>query len=296
MVGSAVWRELERTGYSNLVGKSSQELDLRDQLEVNAFFEQEQPEYVILAAAKVGGIVANNTYRADILFDNLTIQTNVIHTAWKYGVRKLLFLGSSCIYPKYAEQPIKEESLLTGPLEQTNEPYAIAKIAGIKLCESYRRQYGCNFISALPTSLYGPNDNYDLTNSHVLPALIRKIHTAKKSGAKSVEIWGSGSPLREFLHVDDLANGLIFLMNTYDEEPILNIGSGEEISILNLAKLIQEIVGYEGALVFDASKPDGTPRKLLDNGKIESLGWKPSIQLREGIKATYLSIDHDWFE
>jgi GDP-L-fucose synthase len=279
-----------------LVGKSSQELDLRDQLEVNAFFEQEQPEYVILAAAKVGGIVANNTYRADILFDNLTIQTNVIHTAWKYGVRKLLFLGSSCIYPKYAEQPIKEESLLTGPLEQTNEPYAIAKIAGIKLCESYRRQYGCNFISALPTSLYGPNDNYDLTNSHVLPALIRKIHTAKKSGAKSVEIWGSGSPLREFLHVDDLANGLIFLMNTYDEEPILNIGSGEEISILNLAKLIQEIVGYEGALVFDASKPDGTPRKLLDNGKIESLGWKPSIQLREGIKATYLSIDHDWFE
>ena len=279
-----------------MVGKSSQELDLRDQLEVNAFFEQEQPEYVILAAAKVGGIVANNTYRADILFDNLTIQTNVIHTAWKYGVRKLLFLGSSCIYPKYAEQPIKEESLLTGPLEQTNEPYAIAKIAGIKLCESYRRQYGCNFISALPTSLYGPNDNYDLTNSHVLPALIRKIHTAKKSGAKSVEIWGSGSPLREFLHVDDLANGLIFLMNTYDEEPILNIGSGEEISILNLAKLIQEIVGYEGALVFDASKPDGTPRKLLDNGKIESLGWKPSIQLREGIKATYLSIDHDWFE
>ncbi len=296
MVGSALWRALQKKGYSTLLGKSSTELDLRNQVEVNLFFEKEQPEYVILAAAKVGGIVANNTYRADILFDNLTIQTNVIHAAWKYGVRKLLFLGSSCIYPKFAEQPIKEESLMTGPLEQTNEPYAIAKIAGIKLCESYRRQYGCNFISALPTSLYGPNDNYDLTNSHVLPALIRKIHTAKKSGAKSVEIWGSGSPLREFLHVDDLANGLIFLMNTYDEEPILNIGSGEEISILNLAKLIQEIVGYEGALVFDASKPDGTPRKLLDNGKIESLGWKPSIQLREGIKATYLSIDHDWFE
>jgi GDP-L-fucose synthase len=296
MVGSAVWRELERTGYSNLVGKSSTELDLRNQGEVNLFFESQQPEYVILAAAKVGGIVANNTYRADIMYYNLTIQTNVIHAAWKYGVRKLLFLGSSCIYPKFAEQPLKEESLLTGPLEQTNEPYAIAKIAGIKLCESYRRQYGCTFISALPTSLYGPNDNYDLANSHVLPALIRKIHTAKKSGSNSVGIWGSGAALREFLHVDDLAKALVFLMNTYDEEPILNIGSGEEISILNLAKLIQEIVGYEGKLVFDASKPDGTPRKLLDCSKIDSLGWKPGISLREGIDATYKSIAHDWFE
>ncbi len=296
MVGSAVWRELERTGYSNLVGKSSAELDLRNQGEVNLFFESQQPEYVILAAAKVGGIVANNTYRADIIYDNLSIQTNIIHSAWKFGVKKLLFLGSSCIYPKFAEQPIKEESLLTAPLEQTNEPYAIAKIAGIKLCESYRRQYGCNFISVLPTSLYGPNDNYDLTNSHVLPALIRKIHKAKMSGAKSVEIWGSGSPLREFLHVDDLAKALVFLMNTYDEEQVLNIGSGEEISILNLANLIKEIVGFEGELAFDSSKPDGTPRKLLNCNKIKSLGWKPTISIGDGIKATYLSAGLDWIE
>jgi GDP-L-fucose synthase len=296
MVGSAVWRELERDGYSNLIGKSSIELDLRNQYDVNSFFEKEQPKYVILAAAKVGGILANNAFRAEIMFDNLSIQSNVIHNSWKYGVKKLLFLGSSCIYPKFAEQPLKEEYLLTGPLEQTNEPYAIAKIAGIKLCESYRRQYGCNFISVLPTSLYGPNDNYDLTNSHVLPALIRKIHTAKKSGAKSVEIWGSGAPLREFLHVDDLAKALVFLMNNYDEEQILNIGSGEEISILNLANLIREIVGFEGELVFDASKPDGTHRKLLDCSKLDSLGWKPKIALKQGIASTYLALELDRFE
>jgi len=295
MVGSGVWRALEKEGYTNLIGRTSAELDLRNQDAVTRFFETEKPEYVIIAAAKVGGIMANNTYRADFIYENLAIQSNLIHNAWKTGVKKLLFLGSSCIYPKLASQPLQEEYLLTGPLEQTNEPYAIAKIAGIKMCESYRRQYGCNFISAMPTNLYGPNDHYDLSNSHVLPALIRKVHTAKKEGAAFVEIWGTGSPLREFLHVDDMAAACVFLMKNYDEELFLNVGVGEDISILDLAYLIKDIVGFEGELKFDASKPDGTPRKLMNISKIKSLGWNPKISLREGIQQTYHSIREDWF-
>lgn len=288
MVGSAIKRKLEAAGYTNLVYKSSAELDLRNQQAVSDFFEIEQPVYVFLAAAKVGGIWANNTYRADFLYDNLMIQNNIIHEAYKQKVKKLLFLGSSCIYPKLAAQPMKEDALLTGLLEPTNEPYAIAKIAGIKMCDAYRAQYGCNFISAMPTNLYGPNDNYDLNNSHVLPALLRKFHEAKESNAPIVEVWGSGSPLREFLHVDDLAEACVFLMEHYNEPGHINVGSGIEISIKELAEMIKEITGYEGELKWDSSKPDGTPRKLMDSTKLNNLGWKAKINLHEGITRVYM--------
>ena len=296
MVGSAIYRKLTALGYSNIIGRTSTELDLRFQDYVTSFFEQERPDYVFMAAAKVGGILANNTYRAEFLYDNLMIEANVIQASFLTNVKKLLFLGSSCIYPKFAEQPMKEESLLTGALEPTNEPYAIAKIAGIKLCETYRSQYGCNFISAMPTNLYGPNDNYNLENAHVLPALIRKFHEAKKKGAKEVNVWGSGKPLREFMHVDDLADASVFLMHHYDESGFLNIGTGEEISILDLAHLIKNVTDYAGELVFDASKPDGTPRKLMDNSRLSALGWKHSISLEEGIRRVYAGLsDKDWF-
>ncbi len=287
MVGSAIERKLRSEGFENIVTRSSSELDLRNQQDVEGFFAQEKPGYVFLAAAKVGGIVANNTYRADFLYENLMIQSNVIHSAYKHSVSKLMFLGSSCIYPKMCPQPIKEEYLLTGPLEITNEPYAIAKIAGLKMCEAYRSQYGCEFISVMPTNLYGPNDNYDLKNSHVLPALIRKFYEAKRDNIPSVEIWGSGKPMREFLHVDDLADACYFLMNTYDGKEALNIGTGTDLSILDLAHLIKKVSGYEGELVFDASKPDGTPRKLLDVSRLHSLGWKHSISLEQGIKLVW---------
>jgi len=290
MVGSAIWRILQKNSFNNLIGKSSKELDLKNQYEVNAFFAKEKPQFVFLAAAKVGGILANNTYRADFLFDNLSIQNNVIHAAWENKVEKLLFLGSSCIYPKMAPQPLKEEYLLTGLLEETNEPYAIAKIAGIKLCESYRRQYGANFISAMPTNLYGPNDNYDLKNSHVLPALIKKMHHAKITNAELVEIWGTGTPKREFLHVDDLANACLHLMLNYNEEIFVNVGSGEDLSIAELSKMVKEIVGFKGELKFNSDKPDGTPRKLMDVSKLKSLGWEPKIDLHFGITQTYSEI------
>ncbi|PKK36289.1 GDP-fucose synthetase [Siphonobacter sp. SORGH_AS_0500] len=287
MVGSAIHRKLQQEGFTNFALRSSKELDLRDQAEVQAFFEEERPDYVFLAAAKVGGIVANNTYRADFLYENLMIQNNVIHSAHLTDVKKLMFLGSSCIYPKLAPQPLKEEYLLTGFLESTNEPYAIAKIAGIKMCESYRRQYGKNFISVMPTNLYGPNDNYDLQNSHVLPALIRKFHEAKANGSPSVEVWGTGSPLREFLHADDLAEACYFLMQEYDGEEFVNVGTGVDLSIKALAELVKETVGYEGELVWNTSKPDGTPRKLMDVSRLHGLGWKHKIELPEGIRQVY---------
>ncbi|KJS06639.1 MAG: GDP-L-fucose synthase [Flavobacteriales bacterium BRH_c54] len=287
MVGSAIVRQLKSNGFTNLLVRTSKELDLTNQQAVNSFFETEKPNYVFLAAAKVGGIHANNVYRADFLYQNLMIEANVIHAAYLNKVTKLLFLGSSCIYPKMAPQPLKEEYLLTGFLEATNEPYAIAKIAGIKLCESYRRQYGCNFISAMPTNLYGPNDNYDLNNSHVLPALIRKFHTAKVENQLQVEIWGTGTPLREFLHVDDLAAACLFLMKNYNEELFVNVGSGTDISIKDLALLVKKTVGYKGDLVFNTSKPDGTPRKLMDVSRINQLGWKHNISLEKGIKTVY---------
>lgn len=287
MVGSAIVRKLKSNGFTNLLVRTSKELDLTNQQAVNSFFETEKPDYVFLAAAKVGGIHANNVYRADFLYQNLMIEANVIHAAYLNKVTKLLFLGSSCIYPKMAPQPLKEEYLLTGFLEATNEPYAIAKIAGIKLCESYRRQYNCNFISAMPTNLYGPNDNYDLNNSHVLPALIRKFHTAKVETQPKVEIWGTGTPLREFLHVDDLAAACLFLMENYNEELFVNVGSGTDISIKDLALLVKKTVGYEGDLVFNTSKPDGTPRKLMDVSRINQLGWKHNISLEEGVKMVY---------
>lgn len=287
MVGSAIVRALRAKGYTNILAPSSKELDLSSQQQTHSWFEQNRPEYVFMAAAKVGGIMANNTYRADFLYQNLMIEANAIHASHVYSVKKMLFLGSSCIYPKMAPQPLKEEYLLSGELEYTNEPYAIAKIAGIKLVENYRKQYGCDFISAMPTNLYGPNDNYDLNNSHVLPALIRKFHEAKISKAASVSIWGSGAPLREFLHVDDLAGACLFLMEQYNGSDWLNIGVGEDISIKDLALMVKEITGFEGELVFDASKPDGTPRKLMDVSKIHALGWKASISLREGITAVY---------
>jgi len=285
MVGSAIVRKLRATGFNNLITPGSKELDLRDQAAVNAFFEQEQPELVFLAAAKVGGIVANNTYRAEFLYDNLMITANVIEAAHRHGVAKLLFLGSSCIYPKLAPQPLKEEYLLTGLLEETNEPYAIAKIAGIKLCEAYRDQYGCNFISAMPTNLYGPGDNYDLEKSHVIPALIRKIHTAKQNNAPIVEIWGSGNPLREFLHVDDLADACFYLMHNYDERQFVNVGTGEDISIRHLAELIGKIIGYTGEFVFNSDRPDGTPRKLMDISILKDRDWTASISLEEGLRS-----------
>ena len=295
MVGSAILRALEAQGYSNYVLRASSELDLRNQQEVIDFFKAEKPDYVFLAAAKVGGIIANNKYRADFIYENIMIQSNVIHQAYVNGVKKLMFLGSSCIYPKMAPQPLREDCLLTGLLEITNEPYAIAKIAGLKMCDAYRAQYGCNFISVMPTNLYGPNDNYDLNNSHVLPALLRKLITAKNMGERSVTIWGSGNPLREFLHADDLAAACLFLMKSYNEEGIVNIGSGKDISILDLAQLVKKIVGFEGIIIPDVSKPDGTPRKLLDASKLKYLGWEPRISLEVGIKRVYNEIkDFEW--
>ncbi|MDX2068252.1 MAG: GDP-L-fucose synthase [Haliscomenobacter sp.] len=296
MVGSAIYRKLVKEGFQHLLVRNSQELDLRNSIEVETFFRTERPEYVFLAAAKVGGIMANNTYRAEFLYENLMIQNNVIHCAWKYGVKKLLFLGSSCIYPKLAPQPLKEEYLLTGILEPTNEPYAIAKIAGIKMCDAYRSQYGCNFISAMPTNLYGPNDNYDLEKSHVLPALIRKFHEAKRQELPQVVLWGSGTPLREFLHVDDLADACFYLMQTYNEEGLVNVGVGHDLSIKDLALLIRGIVGYEGDIVHDLSKPDGTPRKLMDVAKLTAAGWQAKIGLEEGIRQVYAQLKNEsWF-
>lgn len=295
MAGSAIVRKLQSEGFENIITKKSVELDLRNQSAVDKFFFNEKPEYVVLAAAKVGGIQANNTYRAAFIYDNLMIAANIIHAAYTNNVKKLLFLGSSCIFPKMAPQPLKEEYLLTGVLEETNEPYAIAKIAGIKLCEAYRAQYGCNFISVMPTNLYGPNDNYDLNNSHVLPALMRKIIVAKKSKAPFMEMWGSGSPKREFLHVDDLADACCYLMQNYNEAGFVNIGTGEDITIGELALMIKEIAGYDGQIKHDTTKPDGTPRKLLDVSKLNSLGWKASISLREGISMVYEAVkDSNW--
>ena len=295
MVGSSILRALQTRGYTNFVLRTSTELDLRNQQAVADFFAAEKPDYVFLAAAKVGGIVANNTFRADFIYENMMIQSNVIHHSFLNGVKKLLFLGSSCIYPKLAPQPLKEEYLLTGLLESTNEPYAIAKIAGIKMCDAYREQYGCNFISVMPTNLYGPNDNYDLNNSHVLPALLRKFITAKNNGDAAVTIWGTGSPLREFLHADDLAAACLFLMETHNESGLVNIGVGEDISIIDLAKMVKQIVGYEGEILTDTSKPDGTPRKLMDVSKLTNLGWNASIGLEEGIKKVYEEIkDRNW--
>ena len=287
MVGSSIVRKLESEGYTNLVTRSSKELTLINQAEVAAFFSEQKPDYVFLAAAKVGGIQANNQYKGDFLYDNLMIQTNVIQAAYANNVKKLLFLGSSCIYPKFAQQPISENSLLTGELEPTNEPYAIAKIAGIKLCDAYRDQHGCNFISAMPTNLYGPNDNYDLSNSHVLPAMLRKFHEAKNNGGKEVVVWGTGKPMREFLYVDDLAEACLFLMEKYDEPGAINVGTGSDITIADLAHLVKKIVGFEGDIVFDTSKPDGTPKKQLDVSKINALGWKATIELEEGIQRAY---------
>ncbi|MFN6087480.1 MAG: GDP-L-fucose synthase family protein [Cyclobacteriaceae bacterium] len=287
MVGSAIVRKLQAEAYTNLVLRTSSELDLRNQSQVENFFTSEKPEYVFLAAAKVGGIMANNTYRADFLYENLMIESNVIHQSYVHKVKKLLFLGSSCIYPKLAPQPLKEEYLLSGYLEETNEPYAIAKIAGIKLCESYRRQYGCNFISAMPTNLYGPNDNYDLEKSHVIPALIRKFHEAKVNNSPSVAVWGSGKPLREFMHVDDLAEACLFLIKKYDSSVFINIGSGVELSIKELAQLIRTVVGFSGQITWDTTKPDGTPRKLMDTSKMGSLGWNFKINLKDGLESVY---------
>jgi len=295
MVGSAIERKLRKEGYNHIVTKTSKELDLRNQSQVNQFFEDEKPEYVFLAAAKVGGIVANNTYRADFIYDNLMMEANIIHASYIHKVTKLLFLGSSCIYPKLAPQPLKEEYLLSDYLEPTNQPYAIAKIAGIELCDGYRAQYGCNFISAMPTNLYGPNDNYDLEKSHVLPALLRKFITAKKNNAPFVELWGTGTPKREFLYVDDLADACFFLMNHYNEKGLVNVGWGDDVTILELAELVKKIVGYEGELKFDTTKPDGTPRKLMDVTKLTTFGWKATTSLEDGIKAVFNDIkDNDW--
>lgn len=293
MVGSALERLLNARGYDKLILRSSEELDLTNQMAVEEFFAQEKPEYVFLAAAKVGGIQANNIYRGQFLYENLMIQNNVIHQSYVHKVKKLLFLGSSCIYPKYAPQPIKEEYLLTGELEPTNEPYAIAKIAGLKLCESYNRQYGCNFISVMPTNLYGPGDNYDPETSHVLPALLRKFHEAKMDKKNPVELWGSGEPKREFLHVDDLVEACHFLMLYYNDRHWLNIGTGKDLSIKELAEKIKKIIGYEGEIIWDRSKPDGTPRKLLDTSRIKALGWQPKIELAEGISNVYEKKFHE---
>lgn len=287
MVGSAIVKDLQERGFTNIVTRTSTELNLIDQKAVADFFEAEKPEYVFLAAAKVGGIVANNQYKADFIYQNIMIQSNVIHQSYKADVKKLMFLGSTCIYPKLAPQPLKEEYLLTGLLEETNDAYAIAKIAGIKMCDAYRDQYGCNFISVMPTNLYGFNDNYDLQNSHVLPALLRKFHEAKENGQQSVTVWGTGTPLREFLHASDMANACVYLMQHYHDKGFVNIGTGKEITIKDLAFLIKDIVGYDGAVVFDASKPDGTPRKLTDTTKLNGLGWKHSIELEDGIRKVY---------
>lgn len=287
MVGSAIVRRLKSEGYKNILTRSSSEIDLRNQQQVSDFFENEKPEFVFLAAAKVGGILANNTYRAEFLYDNLAIESNIIHASWKNGVEKLLFLGSSCIYPRLAPQPMNEASLLTGLLEPTNEPYAIAKIAGIKLTEAFRDQYGSNFISAMPTNLYGQGDNYHPENSHVIPAMIRKFHEAKLNNKEFVDIWGTGKPLREFMYVDDLADACLFLMDNYDGKLFVNIGTGEEVSIKELAELIKETVGFEGDIIFDSSRPDGTPRKLMDSTRLHSMGWKHNTSLKEGLKKAY---------
>jgi GDP-L-fucose synthase len=290
MVGSAIVRKLKKEGFGNILTRTSEELDLKNQNDVHFLFKEERPEYVFLAAAKVGGIHANNTYRAQFLYENLMIQSNVIHASYLYGVKKLMFLGSSCIYPKMAPQPLREEYLLTGELEETNEPYAVAKIAGIKMCEAYRAQYNCNFISVMPTNLYGPNDNYNLSNSHVLPALIRKFHEAKVNNEPSVQVWGSGIPKREFLHADDLADACYFLMQHYNDAQFLNIGTGEDISIYELALLIKNIVGFKGEVKLDRTKPDGTPRKLMDVSRLHALGWKHKTGLHEGIAAVYAEV------
>lgn len=290
MVGSAIVRRLNAEGHDGIIGRTRKELDLLDQKAVASFFEQERPEYVFLAAAKVGGIWANTTFKADFIYENLEVQNNVIHAAWRSGVKKLLFLGSSCIYPKLCPQPIREDYFLSGPLEETNDAYAIAKIAGIKMCQSYNEQYQTNFISVMPTNLYGPNDNFELQSSHVLPALIRKFHDAKIAGQKEVVVWGTGSAKREFLHVDDLADALVFLMNTYDGPDIVNVGMGEDLSIKELAELIRKQIGYDGTINWDASKPDGTPRKLLDVTRLHNLGWKHRYSLAEGLRLTI-----DWF-
>lgn len=296
MVGSAIRRRLEADGYNDILTRTSKELDLRDQRAVQEFFAAEQPAYVFLAAAKVGGILANSTYRGEFLYDNLMIEANVIEAARVHGVTKLMFLGSSCIYPKLAPQPLTEDALLTGALEPTNEPYAIAKIAGIKLCDAYRHQYGCDFISVMPTNLYGPNDNYDLQSSHVLPALIRKFHTAKKEGSPEVVMWGTGSPRREFLHADDLADACVFVMHHFSEYGFVNIGTGEDLAILELAETIKAVVGYEGKIIHDLSKPDGTPRKLMNVGKLHGMGWRHKIGLRQGIEGVYAGlVGQDWY-
>ncbi|WP_207533665.1 GDP-L-fucose synthase [Desertivirga arenae] len=287
MVGSAIVRKLEREGFTNIITRGSKELDLRSQQAVADFFATEKPDYVFLAAAKVGGIIANNTYRGEFLYDNLMIQNNIIHNSYLNNVKKLMFLGSSCIYPKMAPQPLKEDFLLTGTLEQTNEPYAIAKIAGIKMCDAYRDQYGCNYVSVMPTNLYGYNDNYHPENSHVLPALIRKFHEAKEEGRDKVIIWGTGSPMREFLFADDLADACFYLMEHYNEAGLVNIGTGEDVTIKELALTVKEVVGFEGELEFDTSKPDGTPRKLMDVSKLHSFGWKHKVELKEGIQMAY---------
>jgi len=287
MVGSAVVRELQNNGFHNIVTKTSKELDLRSQDAVRSFYQTEKPQYVFVAAAKVGGIHANNVYRAEFLYDNLMIQNNLIHFAYESGVKKLLFLGSSCIYPKLAEQPLKEDYLLSGYLESTNEPYAIAKITGIKMCEAYRDQYGCNFISAMPTNLYGPNDNYHPENSHVLPALIRKFHEAKVSSKEEVEVWGDGTPMREFLYADDLANALVYLMENYNEKQFVNVGYGSDVTIKELAETVAKVVGFDGGMKYDSSKPNGTPRKLMDSSRLFSTGWKPKTNLEEGIRLAY---------
>lgn len=287
MVGSAIVRELQNKGYHNIVTKTSKELDLRSQDAVRSFYETEKPQYVFVAAAKVGGIHANNIYRAEFLYDNLMIQNNLIHFAYESGVKKLLFLGSSCIYPKLAEQPLKEDYLLSGYLESTNEPYAIAKITGIKMCEAYRDQYGCNFISAMPTNLYGPNDYYHPENSHVLPALIRKFHEAKVSSKEEVEVWGDGTPMREFLYADDLANALVYLMENYNEKQFVNVGYGSDVTIKELAETVAKVVGFDGGMKYDSSKPNGTPRKLMDSSRLFSAGWKPKTNLEEGIRLAY---------
>lgn len=287
LVGSAIWRKLQERGFSQLVGRTRSELELLDGKAVGQFLAQEKPAYVFDAAAKVGGIHANDSYPAQFLHENLQIQNNLIHCAFLAGVKKFLFLGSSCIYPKFAPQPMREESLLTGPLEPSNQWYAVAKIAGIKMCQAYRRQYGCDFISAMPTNMYGPNDSYDLENSHVLPALIRKFHEAKISGAREVVCWGTGSPYREFLYADDLAEACLFLMDRYSEEQLINVGSGSEISVKELAGMVGKIIGFQGSITWDASKPDGTPRKLMDSSRIFALGWKPRVSLEEGIRLAY---------
>jgi GDP-L-fucose synthase len=296
MVGSAIKRNLEAAGYSHLITRTSREVDLRDQRLVQRFFADQRPNYVFLAAAKVGGILANNTYRGEFLYDNLMIEANVIEAARRYGVKKLMFLGSSCIYPKLAPQPLTEDALLTGPLEPTNEPYAIAKITGIKLCDAYRHQYDCDFVSVMPTNLYGPNDNYDLQSSHVLPALIRKFHEAKKNGVKEVVMWGTGSPQREFLHADDLADACVHLMHNFSDYGFVNIGTGEDLAILDLARIIKEVVGYDGQIVHDLTKPDGTPRKLMNVDKLHAMGWKHRIGLKEGIEKVYAGLQEaDWY-